>query len=292
MVENNVCAVVVTFHPDADALENLSKLREQVQWLVVIDNGSPKEATTPLRAASSQLGFELIENRENLGIAAALNTGVHWAESNGCKWIIFFDQDSAVTEGFMDTMLQAYETNPRRDRLMILAPRYVDKRTGAVIPQGATESGELESAMTSGSLMLVASFCEQGYFREEFFIDAVDYEYCLRLRGRGYLIEECASAILLHSPGSPTVIRFCGIRLFQTANYSALRRYYQDRNRVWVILRYWRQFPVFCLRCFKYSLHEEAKTILGEGEKWRKTYYATLGIVDGLRGRMGKTDRL
>jgi rhamnosyltransferase len=291
MIENNVCAIVVTFHPDADVLENLSKLREQVQWLVVVDNGSSQQSITLLHAASSQLGFELIENHENLGIAAALNAGVHWAESSGCKWVILFDQDSAVTEGFMEAMLRAYELNPLRERLAIVAPRYVDKRSGAAISQGATENGELESAMTSGSLMLTTLFREQGYFLEELFIDAVDYEYSLRLRGRGYLIEECKDAVLLHSPGNPTVIRFCGMRLFQTANYSPLRRYYQDRNRIWVVRRYWKKFPVFCLRLFKYSLHEQIKTLIGEDEKMGKCSSAMAGVVDGLRGRMGKTDR-
>lgn len=292
MTENNVCAIVVTFHPDADVLDNLSKLRGQVQALVVVDNGSSEASVRLLRATSSQLRIELIENGENLGIAAALNTGIGWAERNGFKWAILFDQDSCVSEGFIDAMLRTYEISPRRERLAIVAPRYVDRRSGAGIFQGATEDGELETAMTSGSLMLVGLFRKQGYFQEELFIDAVDYEYSLRLRGRGYLIEESREAILLHSPGSPTVIRFCGTRLFQTANYSPLRRYYQDRNRVWVARRYWRKYPLFCLRLFKYSLHEHIKIILGEREKWRKFYYANLGIWDGLRGRMGKTDRL
>lgn len=291
MIANNVCAVVVTFHPDADVFENFSKLREQVQALVVVDNGSSEAEISSLRAASSRLSFQLIENRENLGIAAALNTGIHWAESNAFQWVILFDQDSAVTEGFMDAMFHAYETNPKRERLAILAPRYIDKRSGAAIFQGA-KNGELETAMTSGSLMRVSLFQEHGYFQEELFIDAVDYEYSLRLRSKGYLIEECHDAVLLHSPGNPTVLRFCGIRLFQTANYSPLRRYYQDRNRVWVARRYWRNFPIFCIRLFKYSVHEHLKTILGEAQKWDKCYFACMGIADGLRGRMGKTNRI
>lgn len=292
MTENNVCAIVVTFHPDTEVLDNLSKLRRQVQALVVVDNGSPEASICLLREASSQLEFELIDNAENLGIAAALNIGIHWAERHNFKWSILFDQDSAVTEGFMIAMLRTYEISPKRERLAIVAPRYVDKRSGAAIFQGATEDGALETAMTSGSLTPVALFRELGYFQEELFIDAVDYEYSLRLRWRGYLIEECNDAILLHSPGNPTVVRFCGIRLFQTANYSPLRRYYQDRNRIWVVRRYWKKFPFFCLKLFKYSLHEQIKTILGESRKWDKCYYAVVGIMDGLRGHMGKTDRL
>lgn len=288
---NSVCAVIVTFHPDPDVEENLSKLRQQIQGLVVVDNGSPVEAIDRLRSVSQQLDFELVENGENLGIGAALNTGICWAEANAFEWVILFDQDSAVTEGFMEAMLRAFEDISKRDRLGILVPRYVDKRSGIPLPQDAAASGGLETAMTSGSLMRVSTFREHGLFEEELFIDSVDSEYSLRLRKSGYLIEECKEAVLLHSPGDPTVIRVRGIRLFQTANYSALRRYYQDRNRIWMTRKYWRVFPKFCLRLYRDSFKEHIKIILGESQKWSKCYYAGLGIFDGLRGHMGKFER-
>jgi len=291
MIENNVCAVVVTFHPDADVLDNLSKLRGQVQALVVVDNGSSEASICLLRAASLQLSIELIENGENLGIAAALNTGIGWAARNGFEWVILFDQDSATTPGFIDAMLGAFEKSPCEDRLAILVPHYVDKRSGVDLPQDAADSGGLQTAMTSGSLMRISLFSEQGPFQEELFIDSVDSEYSLRLRSCGYQIQECDDAILLHSPGHPKVLSFCGIRLFQTANYSPIRRYYQDRNRIWLVRKYWRIFPKFCLRLFRDCCRENVKIILGESRKWSKCYCAGLGIADGLRGRMGKFDR-
>jgi len=291
MVSNGVCAVIVTFHPDSDVLENLSKVRQQVQGLVVVDNGSPQGAIQWLRSASQQIGFELIENGENLGIGAALNTGVHWAEASAFEWVILFDQDSAVTEGFMEAMLRAFENISKKDRLGILVPRYVDKRSGIPLPQDAAKSGGLETAMTSGSLMRVSLFREHGLFEEELFIDSVDSEYSLRLRYSGHRIEECDDAILLHSPGQPTVLRLWGVRLFQTSNYSPVRRYYQDRNRIWMTRKYWKKFPKFCLRLYRDSLKDHVKTLLGEDQKWNKSYCAGLGILDGLRGHMGKFDR-
>lgn len=291
MSENNVCAIVVTFHPDEDVLDNLSKLLGQVQSLVVVDNGSPQASIHLLRAASSQAGFEFIENGENLGIAAALNIGIRWASDHGFEWVILFDQDSATTPGFMDAMLRGFANSPSRDRLAILVPRYVDKRSGIDLPQDAAESGGLQTAMTSGSLMRVSLFQEHGPFVEELFIDSVDSEYSLRLRSYGYLIEECNGAVLLHSPGLPRVVSLCGIYLFKTANYSPVRRYYQDRNRVWLVRKYWRVFPKFCLRLFRDCCRENVKIILGESRKWSKCYCAGLGIADGLRGRMGKFNR-
>jgi rhamnosyltransferase len=291
MVMNGVCAVIVTFHPEPDVLENLTKVRQQVQGLVVVDNGSPQETINLLRSASHQIGFELIENGQNLGIGAALNTGVLWADANSFDWVILFDQDSAATDGFMKAMLQRFDKSPSGDRLAILVPRYVDKRSGISLPQDQEKSGGLQTAMTSGSLMRASLFREHGLFEEELFIDSVDSEYSLRLRSSGLVIEECDDAMLLHSPGQPTVLRLCGVRLFQTANYSAVRRYYQDRNRIWLTRKYWKKFPKFCLRLYRDSLKEHVKTLLGEDQKWNKCYCAGLGILDGLRGRMGKFDR-
>lgn len=288
---NSVCAVVVTFHPDIDVLENLSALRPQVQGLVVVDNGSSVEQVVFLRSAASQIGFSLIENGENLGIAAALNIGVRWADANAFQWLALFDQDSAVTEGFMETMLHAFENHSRRDRLAILVPRYIDKRSGSDLPAIAVSGGGLEAAMTSGTLMRLSTFHQYGPFEEGLFIDAVDYEYSLRLRSHGYFIEECGQALLLHSPGAPRVHTLQGKYLFRTSNYSPIRRYYQERNKVWVTKRYWKQFPFFCAKLFFFSSKDFIKCILAENRKWDKFYYGSLGIADGLRGRMGRLNK-
>lgn len=291
MVMNSVCAVVVTYHPDPDVLENLSKLRSQVQGLVVVDNGSPAASLDLLRAATSQIGFELIENGENLGIAAALNTGIRLADANSFQWVILFDQDSCVTEGFMNSMLQAFDSNLRGELLGILVPRYIDKRSSSDLPAVAVKAGGLEAAMTSGTLMRISSFHQHGPFEEDLFIDAVDYEYSLRLRSHGYFIEECDQALLLHSPGMPRVHKFRGKYIFQTSNYSPVRRYYQERNKVWVTKKYWKQFPYFCFKLFFFSSKDFVKCILAENRKWDKFWYASRGIADGLRGRMGRLDK-
>ena len=96
MIPDSVCAIVVTFHPDHDVLENLSKLHKQIPNVVVIDNGSSLEFVGHLRDISSRLGFHLVENKENVGIATALNIGVRYAQTIGVNWVFLFDQDSAV----------------------------------------------------------------------------------------------------------------------------------------------------------------------------------------------------
>ncbi|MES2392876.1 MAG: glycosyltransferase, partial [Acidobacteriota bacterium] len=123
-----VCAVIVTFHPDADVIANLQALRPQVSRVVVVDNGSTPEELAQLRQAALALDVELIENGDNLGIAAALNRGIRRALELDYLWVLLFDQDSRVTEDFTQTMMGAFAASPSRDRLAILIPRYEDRR--------------------------------------------------------------------------------------------------------------------------------------------------------------------
>jgi rhamnosyltransferase len=292
MVERNVCGVVVTFRPRSEDLENLAKLRPQVQGLVVVDNGSSEEKRKLLRIASSEWDFTLIENGDNLGIATALNIGVKWAQSEGYTWVALFDQDSTVPPAFIDTMLRAYDTNCRRDRVALLVPRYVDSRLGIPLPATYAGNGSLQVAMTSGSLMPISLFCQEGWFEECLFIDGVDYEYCLRLRSNGYSVEECTEAVLLHAPANFTECRLSGFRLFSTSNYSAGRRYYRDRNKMWMMKKYCTRYPTFFLGALYNSLKDGLKILLVEDDKRRKVYHMALGVRDGVLGRMGKTVEL
>jgi rhamnosyltransferase len=68
-----VCAIIITYHPSEEMVENLSALRTQVDGLVVVDNGSNPEELHGLSDALNKDGLHLIENHENLGIAEALN---------------------------------------------------------------------------------------------------------------------------------------------------------------------------------------------------------------------------
>jgi rhamnosyltransferase len=289
MEKKSVCAVVVTYHPNASVLDNLAAIRPQVQGLVVVDNGSSEEQLNHLRLAAREVEFTLIENGDNLGIATALNIGAKWAQSEGYTWVALFDQDSTAPPAFIDTMRRAYDTNRRGYRVALLVPRYIDSRLGIPMPATYADNGSLQVAMTSGSLMPVAIFSREGWFEESLFIDGVDYEYCLRLRSRGYSVEECTEAVLLHAPADFTECRLNGSRLFLTSNYSAERRYYRDRNKIWMMRKYCTRYPAFFLSALSNSLKDCLKILLAENDKRRKVIYMALGVRDGLLGRMGKT---
>jgi len=287
-----VCGVVVTFHPLPEDIVNLSILRPQVEGMVVVDNGSTGANLERLREASGEAHFELIENGENLGLAEGLNLGAKWARSQGFEWVMFFDQDSAVTPGLVDTMMREFTTHPLREQVALIVPRYVDRRTGRILPARYNGDGTLKFAMTSGSLMPLSLLEEQGWFEVGLFIGGIDFDYSLRVQCAGYKLLECKDAVLLHAPSSPRVHRLFGATIFMTSNYGAIRRYYSERNRVWLRRKYIGKFPAICLELYWSSLKEAIKVIIGEEDKWQKIRYIVWGMLDGWRGRKGRNDDL
>jgi rhamnosyltransferase len=287
MVENGVCAVVVTFRPPSGVPANLAKIRPQVQGLVVVDNGSSPEALAPVLAASQALNFELIENGANLGIAAALNVGVKWAKACGYNFVVLFDQDSTTTDGLIAAMLREYETNSSHERIAVVTPKHLELETGEWDRPAFAEDRSPLIAITSGSLMPVSIFDRCGFFEEDLIIDRVDDEYCLRARSMGYTIVLCKEAYLHHSVGSPRVHSFLGFRQVKVTHHSAKRYYYLTRNRIVMVKRYWRQYPRWSYLTARSVVRDLIVNFVVEDHRRQKLGATLHGFVDGLIGRMG-----
>jgi rhamnosyltransferase len=284
-----VCAVMVTYHPSPAIIANLPKVLAQVDGLVVIDNGSAQDEILGLRSSQQHLGFDLIENGENVGIAEALNQGVRWAKNEAYSWVILLDQDSQLTDHFVAKMFATWEVHPQRERIGSIHPTYVDPETGRGPKIRRAPDGGPVVSLTSGALMPMWVFDEVGLFSSTYFIDYVDHEYCLRVRAAGYLIADSKVAMLLHSAGHPRGNSFCGFK-FRPTHHSVTRRYYISRNRIATYRAYFAVFPGWIGRIMYDDLRETVKCFLGEKDRRRKARSFLRGTWDGLTGRMGKRE--
>jgi len=284
--DESISAIVVTFHPTTEHLQNLAKIRAQVDLLIVVDNGSDEHDLASLRRASRDLPFTLIENGENLGIATALNLGVRKAQQRGCRWVALFDQDSAITEGFIAAMMADFETYSRVKKIMQIIPRYRDPETGIERPVSQFDDGGAFLTITSGSLFAVEAFEECGLFQENLFIYCVDDDYSLRIRKNGFFIGVSRTAVLLHRSGHPSSRRLFG-KTVSTQNYRPEVRYYYARNKVWILRRYGRTFPRLIFPTLRQFVTTPLKILFMEDASWEKIKLFTYGLVDGVAGRMG-----
>jgi rhamnosyltransferase len=284
--DERTSAIVVTFHPHPEYLENLAKIRAQVDLLIVVDNGSNENELAQIRFASRELGFKLIENGDNVGIAAALNLGVRVAQREGCRWVALFDQDSTVTDRFIATMIGEFRTYRSGKHIMQIIPRYLDPETGLESAISRFEDGGAFLTITSGSVFNMEAFEKCGLFQEELFIYCVDDDYSLRIRKKGFFIGVSRNAVLLHQSGHPTSRRMFGITL-TTKNYRPEVRYYYSRNKVWILRTYGIRFPRLIVPTLREFVTIPLKIALMEDASWPKIRLFTRGLLHGITGKMG-----
>jgi rhamnosyltransferase len=286
-----VCAVIISYHPSPDMVGHIPKVMEQVQGLIVVDNGSRPDELGPLRAAAQSRGFHLIENGENLGIAEALNQGVRWASSRAFHWVVLFDQDSKITDGFVGEMLATWEFHPDSARVGSIHPSYIHPDTGLERHVQRAPDGGPVTSITSGALMPTWIFDKIGGFASEYFIDWVDIEYSYRIRAAGFLIADSRRAVLLHAAGHPRPFSFLGFH-FRPGHHSATRWYYMSRNRIAVYRKYLRVFPVWIMMSIVESAKDTIKSFIVEDDRIVKFRNFMRGTWDGFSGRMGKRESL
>ena len=288
----SVCAVIVTYHPSDAMLKVVPDALAQVDGLVVIDNGSNPSELALLRTAQRTLRFQLIENEKNLGVAEALNQGVRWATNNRFRWVVLFDQDSQITDGFVEKMFAAWKANPDRERVGSIHSRHIVPESGKEAWVARTPDGSPILPMTAGSMMPVWIFDKIGWFASEYFIDVVDWEYSLRTRAAGFLVIDAKQAILVHEPGHGAESRVLG-HTFRPSHHNAIRRYYLTRNRIAFYRKYLRRFPRWILSsAYQQFFKETIVCLIAEQDRVRKFRSIVLGTWDGLLGKMKPRDNL
>jgi rhamnosyltransferase len=289
-----IAAVVVTYNPDSTLERNLSAIREQVDLVFVIDNGSAGLAAVERAALSS--GCRLVNNGTNLGVAAALNQGVKLARDAGAEWLATFDQDSLVPALALKGLLGVFEAHPGREKIAVLAMGHRDRVTGLpyhaashVLEQTA-QWRAVRATITSGSLVRLAALEKTGLFDERLFIDSVDHDFCLRSRARGLLVVEASDQVMDHSLGNITRHRFFW-RTVNCTNHSPLRRYYITRNQLEVIRRHLFTDAVWTTLAAFHLVGASLATILYEPERAAKVAAMAAGVRDFLLRRFGPSRR-
>lgn len=290
---NRVCAVVVTYHPEPGVVENIRAVRRQVERLIVVDNEVTDESRNLLAALAEDPAVELVFNRENLGIATALNQGRERALSGDFDWLATFDQDSRAPDGFIAGLLAGYRAYAERERVAVLAPLYRDRNLGVVSSPSGPITGDparetvISVTATSGNLVSTRALRAVGPFRDDFFIDCVDFDFCLRCRRQGWLVLEVRRVELDHAQGRFTQRRWLW-RTPRLNDYSAVRRYYQARNRLIMYARFAAFDPRWILRDARGYASDLAKLLLFSERRPEKVRAVFTGFWHALIGKRGR----
>ena len=287
-----VAAIIISYNPDNNLLDSINLLVNQVEKIIIVDNGSEPEKKRNINLIMDidKKKIEVIFNEENLGIATALNIGVREALNQGYNWILTMDQDSKASSNMVEKMLEVYNKIDERERKEILSifPNFVDERIQSIEENSNMDSYEyVDADITSGNLLRAEVFDKVGFFDDSLFIDLVDTDFCMRLNEKNIKMIKVRDAILYHSLGESQSVKSI-FGKFNTSNHSALRRYYMTRNRFYTWEKY-KDLNSFTLNRDKSLFKKEfIKIVLGEKDKINKIKMVFKGYKDYKKGIRGK----
>ncbi|NLA66048.1 MAG: glycosyltransferase, partial [Leucobacter sp.] len=279
-------------------------LAPQVSRVIVVDDGSGDAAAEVLQQLE-QAGHTVLRQPANLGIAAAMNRGMDAALADGAEFVVTFDQDSEVPEGFIDALVDEYDRAVAAGlRVGMVAPEFFSATPQTRMAQGTLlDLGFLEAyaPIQSGLLMPATVIEALGPQRDDYFIDLVDTEYYLRVRRMGFEAICVPGLVLPHGFGHRLYVHLFGRRLRKrngrprmVAVSSPFRYYYRARNRVALNREYAGRSQVPEVRALlrRDTLND---VVLDYGValwsargKFALLSLMIAGACDGLRGRLGK----
>ena len=227
--------ICILFNPARDLFDkwNTTVLNNPEAFFCFVDN-SEKDNSEYGTIPNSVY----ISNHKNLGIAAAQNKGIEYAKNHDFKFVIFFDQDSAVPLGFCKQIKsEYYRIKKEVDNLCLVGPTIINKDTGQKYKNGDKEiiNGyvEVNKLISTGSATKMEFFDQIGLMDERLFIDSVDFEWCWRALSKGFVCARSYNIYLPHKVGGKDG-SFMGFPLVLSA---PVRYYYQYRNYLLLLRR-------------------------------------------------------
>jgi rhamnosyltransferase len=282
-----VTAVVTWFRPTPEVVDALQDAVAQCAHVVVVDNTPYGEGGLSAwpegvpASADSASRVRVLRPGSNLGLAGALNLAVHHLPPDTSA-VLLLDQDSRLSTG----MVQRLAGHLREVGTGAAAPAPWDEREGRYLDPRARlrpEVAEVPVAITSGLLVARAALEATGPFREDFFVDAVDLDFCLRLRNAGWRIVQDRGVHLAHRLGNTRWHTLLGVRV-RASHHPDWRLYSGGRNGARLCREHLLSSPRWSLTQAALLAYWGATVAAFEPPRRSRTRLFFTGVLDGWRG--------
>jgi rhamnosyltransferase len=223
--KTDAIAVVVWYNPKQEHMNNILSYIDAVSKVVIIDNSSVDNS----HFLSNIDTITYIPLLKNQGIATALNIGCKEAIKLQAKWILTMDQDSCWEQEQLNKYFEYINQFTPVADVGVFSPR--QNYNGHYVHYQNHYEDKI-AVMTSGCLISSTGFERTNGFRDDFFIDEVDNEYCMHIRQLGMRVVIINNANLVHQLGELRRVKLFGIFKKEFIDHEPFRYYYMVRNNL------------------------------------------------------------
>ena len=264
LIKHAITGVVILYEPVEGTLKNIASYIDKINLLYIIDNSNETYPFVTKFIENRPEKTTYIFNNGNLGVAAALNIAINKALEDGYSYLLTMDQDSYFEEGSLEILINSLAD---LNSAGIVSPFH--KNRFFTNPPKIKGPEEVSDVMTSGNIVNLSAIKKIGNFKEDYFIDYVDIEFCLRLRKNNFKIIRINNSFLVHNEANVTHKKIFGFTVYPQ-NHSAARWYYKIRNYLYLEKEYYSYFNEYFGKEKRNVRNSIIKVLLFEKEKTKK----------------------
>lgn len=226
----NLYGVVVIYNPEKEVIKNIRTYLPYLKKLYVMDNSERmnESCIENLCKISNKIEYKFFNC--NMGIAYPINWVMKQLKED--DWLLTMDQDSYFYEG---TFSEYINVLPKlKDDVYAITPKIIYKNIFNLNKTEEIQLKKVSKCIQSGAVFSVRIGKIVDGFNENFFIDAVDTEYCYKCNKNGYILYQNDSGVLIHKLGNKINNIKTKWLPFVLRQHNALRRYYIIRNNLYL----------------------------------------------------------
>lgn len=178
---NKITAIIVTYNPDIYRFEKvISAVSEVSDSTIIVDNNSANiQYIKEVIGKVPRGDINFIELGRNAGVAGALNTGLDFlTKQNG--YVLTMDQDSILLISRNELEEMIYNAKQISDNNFgALSLSHNSGTSNNLLPV------EIPFTIISGMVIDISLFHNGLKYREDFFMDQVDFDLCYNIRDMG-----------------------------------------------------------------------------------------------------------
>ena len=215
---------------------------------------------------------------ENVGLGAAFNKIIKFAREHSYTHFIYFDQDTSIDNKILKNLYD-FLRNEDLQNFALVGPKYHSMPPKNPTQMIIEKNVKTSWIISSGSIHNLSLIPANIKYKEDYFIDRLDFEICWQLSQLGYDIGLLEGYSINHSIGEINK-NWVGL---VTRNHSAIRHFYMSRNRVLFYLRDYKKIYLTGLLILILSSIKHLVILNLEKNAFQKFSMALKGFISGVK---------
>lgn len=276
------CMGMTLFYPTLSELDAVFKYSQVFDRVYIFDNtDNIKKQESNYNHLINIENVVYISEANNFGLSISLNRMCKKAIFDNFDFIFLFDQDSNISNNDLIKINDYIECHVNTNVGIYAAKVIYDGKQEDINLDNELSELEVKWAITSGSYINLNIYKLTDGFDENYFIDGLDYDYCIQVEKLNFKIVEIQNVFLYQQLGEKD--GFLWLLIFE---HGALRHYYIFRNRLYFHLN--KHFSIKNIFLVFVCSIKHLMLVFLEQDSLKKLRMIKEGIKDYLKNKMGK----